>query len=553
MEKYQMQIPLPRLGINYIDDSLISDDEAAEGTVNISFKNGIPQTRRGYISQEFYAHTGESDSITKMFSHTVNTERRICYARGGDSPYLFQFNPTKSPVRRNLGVIETNKPDMIQFAGGFNGGSYSEKVIVLTGSGYKWFDDTANMSNVPAYTPTTEEVNAYGTNVLTTTPAEIRNQKWIVEDNGRYWVAGYKNIVRFSHLGRAGTMPDYWPSTQVMKLKEDCTGMTTYMSEVMLFTENTASLIEGNTPLMGLEGYYINKQLSGGYGCSNANTITKGDNSLYWANKKGVYRYTYMPSGFSVPECISEFVFKKMDGSAGVRSVQKKIADITDWTKVFAVFYDHEYRLYIGNGEVLIFDSIMNSWSLYKYYHNFSSGLAYDDVLLYGAEKRSGEAVYMYQMEYVYDSEAYDGYKGLSDNGYQFKTILKSKFFDFGKSANRKRFGRLYFTLYSDLLSYDILLKINMDNEIQIMQGAIEPNKVSRWGNNDPDDDTSEALSAFSFGDVIQADRTNLNYPVKLVHKGKRYNMQYELSTKGLNEAWLLKDVVLMLKVKELK
>jgi hypothetical protein len=161
-----------------------------------------------------------------------------------------------------------------------------------------------------------------------------------------------------------------------------------------------------------------------------------------------------------------------------------------------------------------------------------------------------GGMSYVYEMDKYFDPEG-SNYDGLSDDGVAFDAILRSKSFDFGKAANRKRFTRLYLTLYSDMLSFDIDVDVNMDNEEQAITDRVVSNNASRWGNDDPADDATE--TGFQFGDVINAERTNLNFPIKLVHRGKRYTFQYVLSSNGLNQAWLLKDVTLMMKVKELK
>lgn len=632
MEKYELDIPLPIQGINYADDSLIADNEAAEGTVNISFRDGQPQTRRGYIKQVLYAHTGESVPVTKVWFHSVSGVKRLLFAVNYSTfQELFQMNETKDPVRRSLGLISSPKPSFLPIScsmgatasltaasrnltvasiadktitvdeaitaddatalvsrvvwieskaysissavagtagtgtitvsktlsAGVGDGdaitpdvSYSEKVLMFDGVLAKWFDEAAGLTAIPAYTPTADEIAAYGTNVLSTTPNEINYQKYAVLDNNRIWLAGYENYVRVSHLGMAGAMPDYWPSTQVIKLPELCTGMVGFMGEILLFTENKSFLISGSTPIYNMDGSYTNTELPGGYGCSAYDSIAVGDNAVYWANRQGIYRYRYLPSGYSIPECISEFI----TASGNTRTIRKKIAAISDWTKVFANFYSHEYRLYIGNGEVLVFDTINGTWALYDYAKTFNCGATYLDQIYYGASQSDGASTpkfWIYRVDFPFDPDA-ASYNGLSDDGTAITCVLKSKFFDFEKAANKKRFKRMYFTLYSELVSYDIDLTINMDNEETIMTSVIT-NKASRWGNDTPSDDAAESVYALAFGDELNTNRTNLNYPVKLRHKGKKYNIQYELLSDGLNHAWLLKAIVLIMKQKELK
>lgn len=552
MEKYELSIPLPTQGINYADDSLIADNEAAEGTVNISFRDGQPQTRKGTIKQALYAHTGESYAIQRLGFHTVGGVMRMLYVIDDTTiKSLFQFNPLATPIKRNLGTIGSVKPNFLPIACALTGPvAYSEKVIMVDGTALKYFDDSIALTAMPAYSPTADEIAAYGTNVLSTTPDEINKQKYAILDNNRIWLAGYENYVRVSHLGMAGAMPDYWPSTQVIKLPENCTGMVGFMGEILLFTENKSFLISGSTPIFNMDGSYTNTELPGGYGCSAYDSIAVGDNAVYWANRQGIYRYRYLPSGYSIPECISEFVTAR----GNTRTIRKKIAAITDWTKVFANFFAHEYRLYIGSGEVLVFDTINGTWALYDYAKTFNCGATYLDQLYYGASQNDGAATpkfWIYRIDYPFDPDG-AGYNGLSDDGTAITCVLKSKFFDFERAANKKRFKRLYFTLYSELVSYDVDLIINMDNEETVMTSVIT-NKASRWGNDEPADDTTEMEYALTFGDTLNTNRTNLNYPVKLRHRGKKFNIQYELQSSGLNHAWLLKAIVLIMKQKELK
>lgn len=548
MNKLQLEIPIPSQGLNYADDSLISDYEAAEGTVNIAFKDGMPQTRKGYTKQKLYAHTGETKAISRLFFHYVSAEKRMIFV---SNKTAYQMNEDKTPVRRSLGSTSSDRPNFLSVACALTGGvAYSEKVLVANGTAFKWFDETNGLTTMPVYSPTADEIAEYGTNVLSTTPDEINKQKYIILDNNRVWVAGYGAIVRISHLSVAGAMPDYFPSLQALKLPEDCTGMVSFMGEVILFTENTATLVSGATPVYSIDGSYTSTQLPGGYGCSANDSIAVGDNAVYWANKRGIYRYRYLPSGFSIPECISEFMLS--DGHT--RTIRKKIEQITDWTKVFAVFFDHEYRLYIGGGQVLVFDTILSTWTIYEYFNQFRHGAVYEDQLYYSGSTSDGATTpkfWIYRMDAPYDAYG-TSYDGLTDDGRAISFVLKSKFFDFNRAANKKRFKRLYFTIYSELVSYDIDLIVNMDNEEYSMTSVIS-SKISRWGNDDPSDDESEGDYALAFGDEISTMRTNLNFPVRLRHRGKKYNIQYELRSSGINHAWLLKAVVLMMKMKELK
>jgi hypothetical protein len=288
-----------------------------------------------------------------------------------------------------------------------------------------------------------------------------------------------------------------------------------------------------------VSGAYQRVELPVGYGCSNHETIALGDGSIYWANRLGVYRYRFTPSGFSVPECVSEFTVDHGDGTSHNRTIRKKILAITDWTKCFAVFHNHEYWLYIGGGEVLVFDTINSTWAYHTLAHDMGCGLSIPDrILMGGLKPTESTTAYVYRMDYAYDplSTTRDG---LTDDGTTIEYALRSKFFDFANAANKKRFKKLFLTIYSELVSYSIDVKVNLDNEWTTYEAAIV-NSISRWG---------EML----FGAILNTRRTNLNYPIRVRHRGKKYNLQYELRSTGAYVGWALLDVVLLMKMKELK
>ncbi len=511
MDKYQITVPIPTQGVNYADDSLIADNEAAEGTINISFREGQPQTRKGYAKQTLFSHVGEATPITKLAFHSVATKDRLLFA---SDKRLYQFNSDLTPILRSLGVIGSHKPNFLPIACALSASyPYTDKVLMADGIRFKWFDETHGLTDIPPYEPNLNEVNAYGVNVLSSAAHEIHGQKFILNDDNRVWLGGYGGMVRISHLGTAGAMPDYWPSSQVFRLPSDCTGMARFMGEVILFTESEAFLISGSTPIFSMQGNYVNTALPGGYGCSQHDSIAIGNNAIYWANKRGVYRYRYLPSGFSIPECVSEFI--TLDGRS--RTIRPEIDKITDWSKVFATFVNHEYRLYTGNGIVMVYDTISQTWTKYEYASSFNCGVEHNHSLYYGGATVGTDAKYwIYQMD-----------KGLSDDGASFDAVLLSKVLDFEKAANRKRFRRLYFSLYSEFIDYNIDLTYTIDGEPATIQNAF-------WSGTSPDQKA-----------------TNLNFPIKLKHRKKRYNLQYQLKSTG--GAWLLLNVVLMLKIKELR
>lgn len=620
MNRYQLSLPLPKDGINLIDDSLISDTEAAEGTKNISFKNGIPQTRKGYVKANGYHFTALPKTLLDWVTNGVHSFMAACgtkvkkqsgntfveitgsvsndiiealiypcsigYANKPDNLVAVKTTGTLAIGKyyyRVTAVTTTGETDpsdevmceltsqggviitwaKVDKATGYKvfgrsqagelhmstlgnvltwtddgsitpsgamptsnttAGSYSDKLFVVDGTTYQYYDESHGGLNVVIpRSPSSNDKAYYGDNVLITVPDEINKQKFILNDNERIWLAGYGKIVRMSGL----QMPDYWPSTHVWKLEEDCTGMAHFMDEVLLFTENTVTLISGSTPDWSLAEKYVYKKLPGGYGCNAHRSIAQGDNAVYWANKNGVYRYRYLPSGYSIPECVSEFVCA--DGHT--RTVKKWLSNIYDWSSVHAQFYDHEYRLYIGDCKVICFDTILSTWTIYEYNKPFACSTVYDKKLYYAHD-------YLYNIDYTYDPYV-AGYDGLNDFNSAIEFRIKSKYYDFSKAANKKKFKKLYVSLYSEFISYTIDAIFNIDNELQTIKGEIV-NNISKFGE-------------MKYGDVIKTNQTNLNFPLRIHHKGKKYNIQYELVCSGLNMAWLVKEIVLLLKIKELK
>ncbi len=621
MERYQLTLPLPTGGINLVDDSLIADNEAAEGTINISFKDGIPQTRKGYVKSSPFNFASDAKSLfmhrtagakTKLVasggkikkqagasftditgavsSDVVETQLYPCTVGAAHYPtlvladggagslaagtYYYRIaaitaNGQTDPCPEVGATVAASKAitltwKKIQGATSYKiygrtqnaellmqtiasgdtltwtdtgsvtpsgampptnatASAFTDKLFILDGTTYQYYDAEGNaLAAVKPRSPSSEEAETYGLNVLITTPDEVNKQKFILNDDERIWVSGYGKIVRISHLQQ----PDYFPSNQVWKLEEDCTGMGRFMGEVILFTDNTATLISGKTPNWELPEKYEYIKLPGGYGCSAHRSISVGNNAAYWANKSGVYRYRYLPSGYSIPECVSEF--EASDGHK--RTIKKWISEVTDWTKVYAVFLDQEYRLHLGGGKVAVFDTLGSTWALFEYDREFRCGLVDQNTLYYAGP-------YLWQMDYVNDPSL--NTDGLSDDGVAITFKIKSKFFDFGKAANKKRFRKLYATLYTELTSYDIDLIMNLDNEYQTISNQIT-NMVARFGE-------------MRFGERLNFSKTNLNYPVKINHRGKKYNLQYELVCDQLNMAFTLISLVLMLKVKELK
>lgn len=518
MKRYEIKLPIPTEGINLLSSNLIADNEAAEGTVNISFKNNIPTTRNGYIKKNTHNFTDDAHTILNY----QKDGSMIAIVAAKNTLYKKTNETTFEAI---TGTLNSDIVSAVNHSFAFaSPDTYGDKIFVLDGANYRYFKDSGALVDVPAYSPTTDEQSKYGTNVLSTTPDEIKKQRWIIKDNDRFWVAGYKNIVRIGHLGQ----PGYFPSTQVWKLAEDCTGIAQFSDEVIMFTEHTATLIKGSTPDWNLPDKYIRKSLPTRYGCSQHRSIAVGNGSLYWASRGGVFRYRQLPDGTYEPECISEIEVKR-GGKKHIRTVQPLIKSVNDWSKVFAVFHDNEYRLCLGDERWLIWDSIGSTWTLYKYDKTFNHAVTYLDDM-YGVKN------YLYHMDYINDGTTYDG---LSDDGTAIEFYLYFKVHDFNKAANKKIFNKIYFTMFSEMVSYNIDLTLLLDNERARFTGTID-NKVSRIGE-------------FAFGDRINTKKTNLNYPIQIIHNGTKYNIQPVLHCNTLNQAFGLANIDLVMKIKELK
>lgn len=518
MQKSNIAIPVPTEGINTIEAAFIAPNEAAFGTKNMSFKNGIPATRKGYVKSCTHNFTTEAHTLINY----VKSGTRIVLAAAGTG-LLKQTSGTAFTAI--TGTLASDNVCALTYPFNFGGAdTYGDKCFLFDGTNYRYYYDNGTLTDVPAYTPTSPEQTTYGVNVLSTAPDEVKKQKWVILDNERLWVAGYNKIVRLSHLSR----PDYFPSNQVWKLSEDCTGIVQFSDEVIMFTEHTATLIKGSTPNWELPDKYVKKSLPVNYGCSQHRSIAKGGGALYWASRGGVFRYMQLPDGTYEPQCISEIEVKR-GSKKHIKSVQYYIKSVTDWTKVYAVFYDNEYRICLGDTRWLVWDSIGNTWAYYEYDKIFNHAITYQDTL-YAVKS------YSYQLDKTYDKAV--SADGLSDDGVAIQSTLKSGIIDLEKSANKKKFKTLYFTLFSDLVSYDLDLTLWFDSESLIVTDQII--------------NTVSIIGTLKFGDILNVSNTNLNHEIKVRHKGTKYNMQYQLQCNDLNAAFALTDLVLYVKIKEL-
>jgi hypothetical protein len=547
MDRYQIKIPLPSQGLNLADDSLIGDNEAAKGTYNICFRNGTPACRGGTV--DYAALPSFPAKITKLYAFTDNesVEHFIACTEDTVAEQGKMYRLVDGAWTLAIDHMNSKRPALLEAAFATATYTFSQKVLVMDGEDYRLVDGVT-AHDVDYYTPSADEIAAYGTNVLLTNPAEITCHTFLINDDNRLWAAGCgtagqdAKLIHIGHLGIGGPMPDYWPSTQTLKMREPVTGMARYMGDVIVFTEHTTTLFTGSTPNTAYADTYQRVELPVGFGCSNHETIALGDGAIYWANSLGVYRYKYVPTGFSVPECVSEFTVDNGDGTMHTRTIKSLILGISDWTQVFGVFCNHEYRIHLGDGTLLVFDTVASSWAYYEYADDLGCAMPYEGMLLYGSGVRNATnlAVFM-EADRIYNAEQ-SGKKGLTDSGQPVSFQLIGKFFDFEKAANKKRFKKLYVSIYSELVSYDIDVTCNVDNELTVYESAIT-NYTSRWG---------EIL----FGEILNTRRTNLNYQIKVRHRGKRYNFQYQLKSTSLilnTAAWTLLDLVLLMKMRELK
>lgn len=518
MKRLEINIPIPSAGINLIDSSLIADNEAAEGTVNFSFKDGIPQTRRGYVKNLSNQFTYEIKTIYNFISSGV---RKIVVVTNGG---MKVYNTSTQSFDSVTGTLASDYICAISYPYNFGGGdSFSDKMLILDGSKYYYFKIGGSLTEVPTYTPTTDESNKHGANVLSVTPNEIKQAQYICADGASFWVAN-KTKLYVSYLNR----PDYFPANYGYTLSDICTGLTRFQNETMVFTKDSCTLFSGITGDINQQDTYSRKDLPAGYGCSQHRSIVLGNGALYWAGIHGIFRYRYLPSGFNIPEQISEIEYTS-GGKQYRRSVKSLLGTITDWTKVYAVFFENTYRLCLGDARWLIFDAIGNSWAYYEYDKSFSHATTYDSRI-YAVKN------YIYELDFI-DSNNY--LSGLSDDGTAITFQIKSKYFDFSKAANMKKFKKIYFTLYSNLITYTLDFFANIDADTISEKNSII-NKVSRWGD-------------LEFGDIMTIKNKTVNYPIKLRHRGKRYLFQYQLNTDNLNEAFSITDINMKLKIKELK
>lgn len=673
MNRYEIPLPVPSKGINYTNENTIDDSRCAYGTKNMSFKNGIPVTRRGYKeyiampgtsvvtgmtisaieSIQTYRNTQETELIIMVMTYVVSAvaKRGYFYHNGTSWNHLYSYTISEStvlsaglmptmcsftsgltPVITGYKTIhyaslphkkyqyymtaytvengESKSSNMLEFTisdnlkrikitaekiknatyyyiymrhtttddntwtdyykfeiesadetyahydknyvffydeYGLDWGStvsftpaldvnfvpYSSKMLILDdGQNMEYsFHDASGLQVVPSYNPNAYEIAAYGENTMIIAPDEVNKQRFMVTDNNRLWLGGYQNIVRMSHLLKF----NYFPSTFVWKMDENVTGMSEYMGEVVVFTKNTATLITGSSPSLTVGDTYKMYKLPVEAGVLKNYHIATGDNCLYWVNKRGVFRYTSLPAqnmipqqvsgipqGESIPERISEF--SKV-------SIMGYLNEITNWDLVNCSYYDGQFRIMFGDGKELIFTANNGSWEYNEYNDDLRRFITQHDKLICASDKK------------IFEMNIYDFANDLAhyqtDDGAEVEYVLKSKYFDFEKSANKKKFVKFFITFTSNFNNFTLDLIPRYDNGADQSTKLIN-NKKSLWG-------------SLAFGDIINITNSVLNFAIKLAHKGRRYNFQYELRGKGVNMDYSVANTTLITKIKELK
>lgn len=393
---------------------------------------------------------------------------------------------------------------------------YGNKVIVLSDTNEMAAFNGQAILEVPAYYPNDYEVAAYGANTMLVAPDEVHKQRFMAFDNNRMWLGGYRNIVRMSHLDKF----NYWPTTFVWKMTEDTTALHEFMGEIVVFTENTMTTITGSSPSLSVGDTYKMYKVPVNSGVLHENCVASGDNCLYWINKLGVYRFRYVPTGNSLPECLSE---------ATGFSIKKYIDNISDWSTVSVSYFDGQLRIIYDGTKELIFNYGNEAWEYNEYPNQFRSSVLYEKTFLYASDN-------IYQMEYEGEHTIED-YQ--TDNNGPINFKFKSKIFDLGKSPNKKKFVKFFVSFKSILNYFTLNLTAIFDNEQYSMEKTINNKKsVVGW---------------FSFGDIINLSDSSTNSEFKLNHNGVKYNFQYELSGNAKNIDFELYNTTLIAKIKELK
>lgn len=202
---------------------------------------------------------------------------------------------------------------------------------------------------------------------------------------------------------------------------EAVTGMESNWDRLMVFTEYSAYMVTGVSPLVRKKVWEV--------GCSNHRTIKNSGQYMIWANRDGVW----MSNGGSDPVNVAGRVID--------------FVAFSNMTNAFAEVVDEEYHLYVGSVTVngiayancsLILNIPTMTWRVHEYYDALSIlGKFYasgQDSLYLGAS--DGE---VHKLGSFTDSTLVT-----TDDGQPIHSWFQTGLLDFGLPSERKRFDRAW-------------------------------------------------------------------------------------------------------------
>lgn len=202
---------------------------------------------------------------------------------------------------------------------------------------------------------------------------------------------------------------------------EAITGLESNWDRLMVFTEYSAYMVTGVSPLVKKKVWDV--------GCSNHRTLKNSGQYMIWANRDGVWMSAGAQDPVNVSAKVNDFI------------------DFSNMTNAFAEVVDEEYHLYLGSVTVngvsysnlaLILDIPSQTWRWHEYYDGFSIFAKFytggQDYLWMGAT--DGE---VHKLGKYTDSTLVS-----TDDGQPINSWFQTGAISFGTPAERKELKKVF-------------------------------------------------------------------------------------------------------------
>lgn len=263
-----------------------------------------------------------------------------------------------------------------------------------------------------------------------------------------------RQAIYISHLNN----PRYFPTPNSLlfnnERNEPLTDLVKYRDHLVAFTSNTIQAVYGKDP-QSFERLTINSDI----GCVQPRTAKAMENSIAFLAKDGIY------------------VLKSLGISqtrANVEKIDQRIQNIIPYgEEAHAIVTDYQYQLlFPEKGLRFRYYYLMNTWSKDESERfNFSHMESYQHEETIVQDGETGEL-------YVFKPDVWD------DDGFIYKDILETKYFDFGEPYNPKKLKEVQVlmkhfnvTVRSNLYVYaDAALAIDTDKSHAVVNenGEVE-------------------------------------------------------------------------------